>query len=112
MKYLVDVNLPKHFAFFNSPEFIHLTDINPKMPDTDVWNYAKQNNLIILTKDSDFYFKSISEAKSVKVVYFKLGNQKLSELHSYFSKNWNLINTKIEHDWLILALPDEIQIIT
>lgn len=111
MKFLVDVNLPKYFAFFNSPDFIHLMDINPKMSDTDVWNYAKQNNLIILTKDSDFYYKSISEEKSVKVIYFRLGNQKLSELHSYFTNNWRLIKNHIEHSWLILASHDEIEII-
>lgn len=111
MKFLVDVNLPKHFSFFNSSEFIHLTDINPKMSDANVWGYAKENNLIILTKDSDFYFKSITEEKSVKVVYFKLGNQKLSELHSYFSNNWDLIKAQIEQSWLILASHNEIEII-
>ncbi|MBS1493357.1 MAG: DUF5615 family PIN-like protein [Bacteroidetes bacterium] len=111
MKFLVDVNLPKYFAFFNSPDFVHLMDINPQMSDTNVWNYAKKNSLIILTKDSDFYYKSISEEKSVKVIYFRLGNQKLSELHSYFTKNWDLIKNQIEHNWLILASNDEIEII-
>ena len=98
MKFLVDVNLPKYFTFFNSPEFVNLIDINPRMTDTEVWNYAQQNNLIILTKDSDFYYKSISEENTVKVVYFKLGNQKLSQLHSYFSNNWDLIKTHIDHN--------------
>lgn len=111
MKFLVDVNLPKFFAFFNSPEFVHIIDINPKMSDTDVWNYAKENNLVILTKDSDFYYKSISEEKSVKVIFFKLGNQKLSELHSYFTNNWTLLNKLIEKHWLILAFKNEIEII-
>lgn len=81
------------------------------MSDSDIWNYAKENNLIVLTKDSDFYYRAISDEKSVKVIYFKLGNQKLSELHLYFSNNWNLIKDKIESHWFILASPYEIEII-
>jgi len=111
MKFLIDVNLPKLFSYFNYPEFTHLVDINPKMSDTEVWNFAKENTLIILTKDSDFYYKSLSEEKTVKVIYFRLGNQKLSELHTYFSNNWDLIKTQIESHWLIIASHSEIEII-
>ena len=55
MNFLVDVNLPKYFRFFNSDNFIHDVDINPCMTDTEIWNYALNNNLVILTKDSDFF---------------------------------------------------------
>ncbi|ACE06538.1 hypothetical protein Aasi_1210 [Candidatus Amoebophilus asiaticus 5a2] len=40
MHFLVDVNLPKHFSFFNYPNFVHLVDINPCMIDGQIWNYA------------------------------------------------------------------------
>lgn len=111
MKFLIDVNLPKHFSFFNSDEFIHLADIDPQMSDNEIWNFAKENNLIILTKDSDFYFKSIQEEHSVKVIYFKLGSQKLSDLHRYFSNNWNLIKDLINNNRLVLAGINEVEII-
>ena len=39
-KFLVDVNLPKRFGFFNSPLFTHVADINPKMTDSEIWDYA------------------------------------------------------------------------
>ena len=29
LRYLVDVNLPKHFRFFNADNFLHVVDINP-----------------------------------------------------------------------------------
>jgi predicted nuclease of predicted toxin-antitoxin system len=57
MNFLVDVNLPKHFSFFNHPNFLHLVDINPYMTDDQVWLYALEKGYIILTKDSDFYYK-------------------------------------------------------
>ena len=58
-KYLVDVNLPQYFSHFNSPEFEFVADINLRLSDSEIWEYAKENRLIILTKDSDFYFKCL-----------------------------------------------------
>ena len=55
--FLVDVNLPKMFSFFNYSNFAHIVDINPMMTDDEVWNYALKNNQVILTKDADFYDK-------------------------------------------------------
>lgn len=60
-KFLVDVNLPKKFKFFNTEQFIHVVDINPKMKDSEIWDYALSNDLIILTKDSDFYLRTSHE---------------------------------------------------
>ncbi|MBX7044708.1 MAG: DUF5615 family PIN-like protein [Ignavibacteria bacterium] len=111
MKFLVDVNLPKNFSFFNTDGFVHWVDINPQMSDDKIWDYALENNLIILTKDSDFYFKSVREESHVKVVYFKLVNQKLSDLYKYFSNNWKLIKDLIENNRLVLASVNEVEII-
>ena len=55
LSFLVDVNLPKYFSFFNNTDFIFVSDINLQMTDTEIWNYALENNFVILTKDVDFY---------------------------------------------------------
>jgi hypothetical protein len=34
--FLVDVNLPKKFSFFNSSDFIHVADIDPSLRDIDI----------------------------------------------------------------------------
>ena len=51
--FLVDVNLPRKFAFFNSPLFMHVVDIDPMMTDNEIWEYAIKNEKVILTKDAD-----------------------------------------------------------
>ena len=56
-KFLVDVNLPKYFSFFNDESFIFVQDINLKIKDSEIWEYALINELIILTKDTDFLDK-------------------------------------------------------
>jgi predicted nuclease of predicted toxin-antitoxin system len=59
-KYLIDANLPYYFGLWNNPDYIHVKDINDSWSDEQIWDYAKQNGLIIITKDADF---------SIKVLY-------------------------------------------
>ncbi len=66
MKFLVDVNLPKYFSFFNQPAFEFVVDIDIRLLDTQVWEYALTHNLVILTKDTDFYNRVLISTNSPK----------------------------------------------
>jgi len=103
MNYLVDVNLPKYFSFFNADNFVHVADLNPSMTDAEIWDYALKNNLVILTKDTDFFSRCILAERSPKIVHFQLGNQSLSELHFYFEQYWDEITGHLENSTLIVA---------
>lgn len=109
-RFLVDVNLPKYFHYFNHESFIHVTDIDSALTDQEIWNYALRHNLVVLTKDTDFYNRFISSKVSPKIVYFQLGNQTLRELHIYFQNNWDSIINALKHATLIVATKNEIQI--
>ncbi|GEM_PF-2691102 len=53
-KFVIDVNPPYYFSLWNTEVFVHMRDINDEWSDEQIWNYAKDNNLTIITKDSDF----------------------------------------------------------
>lgn len=53
-KFLIDANLPYRFSLWQGDNFEHVYDIGDDLPDTAIWQYAKTNNLTILTKDADF----------------------------------------------------------
>ncbi len=110
-KFLVDVNLPKHFSFFNDDCFCHVIDINPTMTDNEIWEYAKSNTMIILTKDTDFYYRFLLDDECPRVVYFKLGNMTLKTLHGYFSKFWPEIIAKLNSGSLIIASRSQVKIV-
>ncbi len=110
-RFLIDVNLPKYFQFFNSDKFIHVVDIDPQMTDSKIWQYALDNHLVILTKDSDFYHKCILSLNSPKIVYFQLGNMTIKDLHDYFTANWESIISHLSTGNLILAKQSSIEII-
>lgn len=111
MKYLVDVNLPKKFRFFNTPDFGFVVDIQATLPDTEIWAYALERNLIVLTKDADFYARALTAERRPKIIQFKLGNQTLAGLHQYFANNWTLLLELVESHSLIVAYPDRIDIV-
>jgi len=78
LKLLFDENL--------SPKLVAtLTDIFPDSAnvdrvglgsgsDIDVWNYAKANDFIFVSKDSDFYDKSTLYGHPPKVIWIRRGN--------------------------------------
>ena len=63
-------------------------DIGPKAKDEQIWEYAKQNNLTIVTKDSDFSNRILVSLPPPKIIHIKFGNLKMNEFHSLISNNW------------------------
>lgn len=86
--YLIDVNLPYYFSLWNSEEYIHLKDINLEWPDEKVWEYAIENNLTIITKDSDFSKKILLKDPPPRVIHIKVGNMNQKGLYLTLSKMW------------------------
>jgi len=81
------------------------------MSDQNIWNYAQLKNLIILTKDSDFYTRCILSNNPVKVVHFQFGNFTINQLHIFFEKNWRSIIEMIDKSTLVVVNELEVQAI-
>lgn len=109
--FLVDVNLPKKFSFFSSANFQHVVDVNPRLTDEEIWNYALDKNKVIITKDTDFYDRSISSERKPKVVFLQLGNLTLEELHHFFHLNWQVIIDHLDKGDLIIVNQNRIKVI-
>lgn len=108
-KYLVDVNLPYYFSLWHHEDYIHQTDINDSWPDTKIWDYARTNDLIIITKDTDFYNMILISDPPPKVIHLKIGNMRTKELYHFLSKIWNDITSLIETCKLVIIYPDRIE---
>lgn len=88
VKYLIDVNLPYYFSLWNSEEFTHQKDINDQSSDEEIWQYAKNNNLTIITKDVDFSNKILLNEPPPKVIHIRFGNMKMNEFFGTMNKLW------------------------
>jgi predicted nuclease of predicted toxin-antitoxin system len=108
MRFLVDVNLPDRFSYFNTPNFEFVANLDERMTDTNIWYYALENDLVILTKDTDFYHRALVSTTRPKIVHFRLGNHSLKQLHLYFQNYWSPILSAIEDYDLVVAYPETI----
>jgi predicted nuclease of predicted toxin-antitoxin system len=110
-RFLIDVNLPKFFSFFNSDIFEFVIDINGKWPDRDIWDYARDHGLVIVTKDTDFYHRCLLDSNPVKVIHIRLGNVLIRDLHIFFQTHWQTILEHLSNAKMIIATSDRIEVI-
>ena len=78
MKLLLDENLsPKllRHLITDFPDSSHVERLQMRgCKDTDIWNYAKQHDYIIVSKDDDFRQRSFLSGSPPKVVWLNVGN--------------------------------------
>ena len=78
MKLLLDENLSRRIVPFLQSDYPGSTQIAllgmERANDREVWQYAKENGYVIVTKDSDFYDLSLLYGPPPKIVWLKTGN--------------------------------------
>ncbi|MBK8722843.1 MAG: DUF5615 family PIN-like protein [Saprospiraceae bacterium] len=108
-KYLIDANLPYYFGLWNNSDFKHVKDLNDTWSDDEIWNYAKNNNLIIITKDTDFSNKVMLKGAPPKVIHLRIGNLKIKDFHRLLSNDWEFIIDVIKDSSLVNVYIDRIE---
>lgn len=109
LKYLIDVNLPRRFALWSGDEFVHIADIDDKMLDSQIWEYAKDNALTIVTKDADFSELVLLNNPPPRVIHIKFGNMKINDFYQFMNKSWLDICQVSENFKLVNVFVDKIE---
>lgn len=109
VKYIIDVNLPYYFSLWNSDEYIHQIDIDAQSEDATIWEYAKQHNLTIITKDSDFSNRILINEPPPKVIHIKFGNMKMKDFYQKINTIWVEVIAMSENHKLTNVYNDEIE---
>ena len=103
MKLLFDENLSHKLVRLLSdifPDAVHVRDVSLKAAsDPIVWEYAKDNGLVIVSKDSDLHQRSFVFGQPPKVVWVRLGNCSTSDVEKLLRKNFVAIKTFYEDDY-------------
>ncbi len=85
MKLLFDQNLSRKLVSLLSdlyPDSAQVEQVGLQTAsDEDVWNYALKNGLMIASKDSDFYHRSMLLGHPPKVIWVRLGNCTTTQVH-------------------------------
>jgi predicted nuclease of predicted toxin-antitoxin system len=87
VKLLVDAQLPPSLAALLSQlghDAVHLFDIAPaNADDSAIWQLAKREQRVIVTKDEDFATRVKLRPEGLQVVWLRVGNCSRSELKQW-----------------------------
>ena len=89
MKRLFDQNLSPRLSRLLAdiyPESIHVRDVGLRdSADLEIWQYAKQNGLALVSKDSDFQQWSLLYGAPPKFIWLRVGNCTSARIESLFN---------------------------
>lgn len=110
-KFLIDTNLPYYFSRWRSEDYLFQRDFDPAAPDTDVWNYACENNLTIVTKDRDYADRILLSTPPPRIIHLKIGNLRMRAFHEFIDGQWATITKMSASYKLVYAFLDRIECI-
>ena len=88
MKLLFDQNLSPRLPRVLTgiyPESLHVRGIDMRdATDTQIWEYAKTHDFVIVSKDSDFQARSLLYGSPPKFIWLRVGNCPVNQSKNYF----------------------------
>jgi predicted nuclease of predicted toxin-antitoxin system len=103
VKLLFDENLShklSHRLADVFPDSTHVRDVGLKAADDPaVWDYAKKNDFIIVSKDADMHERSFIFGYPPKVVWVRLGNCSTTDVENLLRREFAAIEIFYQDDY-------------
>jgi len=100
MKLLLDQNLSPRLVHWLAdlyPNSIHVAQVElDRSLDQEIWDYARQHDYIIVTKDVDFSEFSILQGFPPKVIWIRRGNCSTQDIEIILRENFDAIKVMNE----------------
>ena len=109
IRLLIDENLPSTLASCLPVHCFHATDYGARPTDLELWEHARQNHLVILTRDADFFHRLLLEGPPPKVIWIRFGNLRRRELEATLKRLWPTLEKLLLDAHLLEVHPDEIE---
>ena len=69
-------------------DFIFAHDFAATWSDAQLWEYARSEGLVIVTKDADFRILSLAGRSPPKLVHVRFGNMKMQQFFNAMTGRW------------------------
>ena len=100
MKLLLDENLSRRIVPFLQATYPGSSQIVletlEQADDVEIWEYAKKNDFVIVTKDSDFHELSLLRGPPPKVIWLRIGNTSKASVIRLLTENSREIKEIVE----------------
>jgi predicted nuclease of predicted toxin-antitoxin system len=95
--------------FYPSLPIIHVSTLGNSPSDSQIWQYAKDKELVIVTKDVDFSDRLMLDLFPPKVVHLRFGNIRKSLFRSFLASVWTQVEELVTDHKLINIYLDRIE---
>ncbi|MDX1606649.1 MAG: DUF5615 family PIN-like protein [Candidatus Competibacterales bacterium] len=109
MKYLIDANLPYRFDPWWGEDYQHAFDLGESWSDAELWGYAREHGLTIVSKDADFSERILLSDPPPRVIHLRIGNLRIRALHAFVQRVWPQVVVLSQTHKLVNVYPDRIE---
>ena len=106
---LFDENLPSRLLFSPKVPIVSTSKIGKQPTDSQIWEFARKHDLVIVSKDADFSDRIITQSPPPRVVHLRFGNLRRSEFHALLARVWPQIETLLKSHKLVNAYADRLE---
>ena len=99
--FLFDENLPARLRFSPKLPVIPASKVGRIPSDTQIWEFARKHNLVIVSKDADFSDRIITQSPPPWVVHLRFGNMRRNDFHALLARVWPQIETLLKSHKLV-----------
>jgi predicted nuclease of predicted toxin-antitoxin system len=107
--FLFDENLPIRLTFRPGLPVTPVSIVGPSPTDTQVWEYACQHELVIVTKDADFSGRIILRTPPPWVVHLRFGNLRRRDFHALLARVWPQVESLLKTHKLVNVHRDRLE---
>src|SRR5712672_2905117 len=107
--FFFDENLPSRIRFTPSLPIIPASALSPGATDTEIWEFARVRQLVIVSKDADFSERIILHTPPPWVVHLRFGNLRRNEFHTLLGRVWSQVETLLKTHKLVNVYTDRVE---
>jgi predicted nuclease of predicted toxin-antitoxin system len=107
--FLFDENLPARLRFSPKLPIVSFSEAGKNPSDSQVWECARQRELVIVSKDADFSERIITQSPPPWVVHLRFGNLRRNDFHLLLARVWPQIETLLKSHKLVNVYSDRLE---
>lgn len=107
--FLLDENLPSRLTFSPGLPVISFSQAGKNPSDSQIWEFARQRQLVIVSKDADFSERIIMESPPPWVVHLRIGNLRRKDFHALLARVWPQVESLLKSHKLVNIYADRLE---
>lgn len=107
--FLLDENIPQNVTFTAALLIIPARELGASVSDTVIWQHARSNGLVIVSKDADFSHRMMMATPPPWVVHLRFGNLRRRDFHMLLARLWPRIEALLPEHKLVNVYADRIE---